>query len=114
MSTSIAVLPITDTTFDSEVALGTGVVAVEFSAEWCAPCRMMAPTIEALAREYAPKLRMMQLDGDANPATLVRFGVRGMPTMLIFRDGEIVDRIVGAVSKTALRARIERVLNATT
>jgi thioredoxin 1 len=73
----------------------------------------MAPIIEAVAQEYAPKLRVMQLDGDANPATVVRFGVRGMPTMLIFRDGAIVERIVGAVSRATLRDRIAHVLKAT-
>ena len=70
----------------------------------------MAPIVEAVAQEYAPRLRVMQLDGDANPATMVRLGVRGLPTMLVFRDGEIVDRIVGAVSKAALRERLDRAL----
>lgn len=101
---------VTDATFSTEVAAGTGLVAVEFSAAWCAPCRVMAPVVEAVARDYAPRLRVLQMDGDANPATMARLGVRGLPTMLVFRDGALVERIVGAVPAAALRARLDRVI----
>ncbi|GLC26858.1 thioredoxin family protein [Roseisolibacter agri] len=110
MSASIALPSVTDATFAAEVAPGTGHVAVEFTAAWCAPCRIMAPVVEAVAHDYAPRLRVLQLDADANPATLARLGVRGLPTMLVFRDGEIVERVVGAVPAAALRQRLDRVL----
>ena len=111
MSTTASLLPsVTDATFAAAVAPGTGHVAVEFTAAWCAPCRIMAPVVEAVAHDYAPRLRVLQLDADANPATLARLGVRGLPTMLVFRDGEIVERVVGAVPAPALRQRLDRVL----
>ncbi len=110
MTTTPTIPAVTDATFAAET--GTGLVAVEFGAEWCAPCRMMAPAVEAVARDYAPRLRMLQLVADTNPATMARFGVRGLPTMLVFRDGEVVDRIVGAHPLPKLRERIERLLGA--
>ena len=108
---STTTLPIvTDATIDAAITPGTGLVAVEFSADWCAPCHLMASAVEAVAQEYAPALRVLQVDADANPRTVARFGVRGLPTMLLFRDGTLVDRIVGAVGKPALAGRIERAL----
>jgi thioredoxin 1 len=109
MSTT-AVPLVTDATIDAAIAPGSGVVAVEFSAAWCAPCRVMAPIVEAVAQEFAPALRVLQVDADANPRTVARWGVRGLPSMLFFRDGELVDRVVGAVPKPVLAARIERAL----
>src|SRR6476661_5261196 len=101
-----ALLPsLTDATFTQAVAPGTGLVAVDFTAEWCAPCRMMKPVLESLAQEFDGSVRIVQLDADANPATLVRLGVRGLPTVLVFRDGQVVDRIVGAQPAARLRER---------
>lgn len=108
MSHGLTIPELTDATFGEAVAPGTGLVAVEFSAEWCGPCRIMAPIVEALAEELAPGIRLVQMDGDTNQATQVRYGVRGLPTMLVFRDGELVDRIVGATPKAALRERLAR------
>lgn len=106
---STGMLPVvTDATVDGEIA--TGVVALEFSAAWCGPCHVMAPVVEAVAQEYAPSLRVLQVDADANPRTVARFGVRGLPTMLVFRDGALVDRIVGAIPRSALTGRLDRVL----
>ena len=110
MSTTTALPSVTDATFAAEVGPGAGHVAVEFTAAWCAPCRIMAPVVEAVAHDYAPRLRVLQLDADANPATLARLGVRGLPTLLVFRDGAIVERVVGAVPAAALRQRLDRVL----
>jgi thioredoxin 1 len=108
---SAATLPaVTDATLAEAIAPGSGFVAVEFTAAWCAPCRLMAPIVEAVAQEYAPRLRVVQLDADANPQAMARLGVRGLPTMLVFRDGAPVDRIVGAVGGAALRARLDRAL----
>jgi thioredoxin 1 len=108
MFETAAVPAVTDATFDAEVGPGTGLVAVELTAAWCPPCRLMAPVLDAVAREYAPRLRVLQMDADANPATMARFGVRSLPTLLVFRDGAPVERIVGAVSKAALRDRLDR------
>ena len=110
MSATTALPSVTDATFAAEVGPGTGHVAVEFTAAWCAPCRIMGPVVEAVAHDYAPRLRVLQLDADANPATMARLGVRGLPTMLVFRDGTLVERIVGAVPAAALRQRLDRVL----
>ena len=101
---------ITDATFSAEVGPTSGIVLVDFSAEWCAPCRVMAPIIESVAKDYASKLRVFQMDGDSNQITQVRYGVRGLPTLLVFRDGELVDRILGAIPASALRGRIDRVV----
>lgn len=111
MSTSAALPAVTDATFATEVAPGSGLVAVEFTADWCPPCRLMAPLLEEAARDYAPRLRVLQLDADANPRTMSRLGVRGLPTLVVFRDGEPVERVVGAVPRAALRERLDRVVS---
>ncbi len=104
-----SVLPVvTDATFAAETAPGSGLVAVEISAEWCGPCKILGPIVESLAAEYAPKMRVLQMDNDANPAMIARLGVRSIPTILVFRDGDLVDRIVGAVPKATLRERFDR------
>lgn len=108
MSTTSTLPAVTDATFAAEVGPGTGLVAVDFTAAWCPPCRLMAPVVDAVAQEYASRLRVLQMDADANPATMARFGVRGLPTLLLFRDGAPVERIVGALSSAALRERLDR------
>lgn len=109
-SSTHAIPAVTDATLDAELAPGSGVVALKFTAAWCAPCRIMAPVVEAVAQEYAPRLRVLEIDADANPRTMTRYGVRGLPTMLLFRDGDLVERIVGAVGKGAVVEKVERVL----
>ena len=103
---------VTDAAFADAEAPGTGLVAVKFWAAWCGPCRALAPAVEAVAAELAPRLRVLQLDADENPATQVRYGVRSLPTILLFRDGEVVDRIIGAMPAAALRARLARHIDA--
>ena len=108
MTTTLAIPTVDDSTLGAELVPGSGVVAVEFNAAWCGPCKMMAPVIEAAARDYAGRVRIVQIDADANPQTLARLGVRGIPTMLLFRDGTLVDRVVGAVGAAKLRERLDR------
>lgn len=104
--------PVTDATFDADVHAARGVVAVEFTAAWCPPCRVLAPVVEAVARELAPRARVLVLDADANPRTVARYAVRGLPSVLVFRDGALVDRVVGAVPAATLRGRLEAAVGA--
>ena len=97
---------LTDANFASETGL-PGVALVDLWAAWCGPCLRIAPVIEALAADYAGKARVYKLNVDENPMTPGRFGVQSIPTLLLFRDGKLVDTIIGAVP----RAHIERALN---
>jgi len=107
MADSQNVLEITDANFESEVAGKGELTMVDFWATWCGPCRIVAPVIEQLADEYAEKgLRVGKLDVDANPQTAMKFGVRSIPTILFFKDGEVVDRLVGAMPKPHFEERI--------
>jgi thioredoxin 1 len=108
MAHTLSVPVLTDSTFSEAIAPGTGLVAIDFSAEWCAPCRMMAPIIEAVSHEFEGRMKFYQLENDSNPATTAKLGVRSLPTMLIFRDGDLVDRIVGAIPRSALEARLAK------
>ena len=101
--------PVTDATLAVEIAPGTGLVAVEFSALWCPPCRVMEPVVEAVALELGRRLRVLRMDADTNAASMARLGVRALPTLLVFRDGALVERVVGTVSRAALRERLDRV-----
>lgn len=112
MSASTTLPAVTEDTFAAEVGPGTGFVAVEFTAAWCAPCRVLGPILESIAQEYAGRLRVLQIDADANPVTMTRLGVRGLPTVLVFRDGTLVDRIVGAAPKAAIVQRLGRLFAA--
>jgi thioredoxin 1 len=93
--------------FRSCVDTRSGLSVIDFTAEWCPPCRQLAPHVDALARELAPAVLVAKVDADAHPALAARFGVRGLPTVLLFQDGEVVDRIVGALPAAQLRARIQ-------
>jgi thioredoxin 1 len=87
---------VTDTDFDAQVEKAQGVTVVDFWATWCAPCRMIAPLLEQLASQYEGKVRVTKLDVDANVKTASRFNVRSIPTILFFKDGKLVDQVVGA------------------
>ncbi|MHB1224741.1 MAG: thioredoxin [Gemmatimonadaceae bacterium] len=102
------VLAVTDGTFAAEVEQHAGLVVVDFWATWCGPCRMIKPIVEQLATDYVDTVRFTSVDGDSNQRTMARFGVRGLPTLLFFQHGRVVDSIVGAVP----RARIEERLRA--
>ena len=103
-------IEITDATFDQEVVKADTVVLVDFWAEWCGPCKMIAPIVEELAEEYDGKVKFTKLDVDSNPRSATNFGIRGIPTLLIFNDGKPVDQVVGAVSKSVLKKRLEEAL----
>jgi thioredoxin 1 len=90
-----------------EVAEAKGPVLVDFWAEWCPPCRMIAPAIEALAKTYAGRAKVAKLDVDDSPEIAGAFGVRSIPTLLVFRDGKVVDAQVGAVPQSALARMID-------
>ncbi len=105
-----SILEFTDQNFETDV-LGSNVpTLVDFWAEWCAPCKMIAPTVEALAAEYAGKVRVGKLNIDENPATPTKFGIRGIPTLILFKGGKPVEQVVGVRSKADLKAAIERAL----
>ncbi len=103
---------VTDATFDGEVTQAGGLVLVDFWAAWCGPCRAIAPTLEALAKDYQGRLKIGKLDVDANQATSMRFNVRSIPTILFFKDGKHVDTVVGAMPRPALEAKITQHLSA--
>ncbi len=96
------VIHVTDSTFDQEVLQSDLPVLVDFWAEWCGPCRMIAPTVEAIASEYAGRLKVAKLDVDANGGSATRYQIRGIPTLLLFKGGRVVDMRVGAVPKSEL------------
>ena len=89
-----------DSSFDEEVLRSEVPVLVDFWAEWCGPCRMMAPTIDVVAKEYAGKIKVGKVDVDSNGNTAMRYNIRGIPTLLLFKGGHVVDQRVGAVGKS--------------
>jgi thioredoxin 2 len=112
LATATAPVAVTDATFDAIVREAGTPVLLDCWAEWCAPCHMLAPTIDALARDYAGRVLVGKLDVDANPATAARFEIRGIPTLLVFDHGQLVDRLVGVQPRPALEARLAPLLAA--
>jgi thioredoxin 1 len=97
---------ITDATFQSEVLDSDKPVLVDFWAAWCGPCRMIAPHVKAIANEYEDHLKVAKMDIDENPMTPGRYGIMSIPTLMVFKNGQVVDRIVGALPKPAIVARV--------
>jgi len=100
-------LVFTDAAFDQEVLSSIEPVLVDFWAEWCGPCRMMAPTIDQIAAEYAGKAKVGKLDVDSNVQTAGRYQIRGIPTLLVFKGGKVVDQKVGAVGKADVKKMLD-------
>jgi thioredoxin 1 len=96
----------TDSNFDSETS--KGVVLVDFWAEWCGPCRRLAPTVDALASDYEGRATVAKMNVDENPDVPSRFAIRGIPTLLVFKDGQLAETIVGLQPKEAIAATLER------
>jgi thioredoxin 1 len=100
-------LEFTDAGFDQDVLRSDVPVLVDFWAEWCGPCRQMTPTIDALAAEYVGKAKIGKLDVDANGATAMRYNVRGIPTLLLFKGGQVVEQRVGATGKSEVQKMLD-------
>ena len=101
-------IDISDDTFEEEVIKSDVPVLVDFWAEWCAPCKIIAPIVEELATEFDGRVKFAKLDVDGNPKVATTYGIRGIPTLLIFNGGSPVDQVVGAVPKAVLKGRLEQ------
>jgi len=103
-------IDVTDANFEEVVLNSDKPVLVDFWAEWCGPCRMVAPVVKELAEEYGDKAVITKMDVDSNPGTSVKFGIRNIPTILFFKNGEVVDKQVGAVPKTILASKLDAII----
>jgi thioredoxin 1 len=98
----MAVGKVSDATFESEVLKATSPVVVDFWAEWCGPCRMIAPALEEIAGSLGPKVKIVKLNVDENPQTAAKYGIQSIPTLMIFKDGQLASRQIGAAPKQKL------------
>jgi thioredoxin 1 len=108
LNMSTQVREVTDQTFETDVLQADVPVLLDFGAVWCAPCRMLAPTIKALAEKYAGAVRFCEMNIDDNSSTPQRYGIKGIPTLILFKDGKEEERVVGAASKEAISRLIDK------
>ncbi|MGA2302936.1 MAG: thioredoxin [Acidimicrobiales bacterium] len=108
---SSTVLELTDATFDEEITASPIPVLVEFWAQWCPPCRLIAPILDSIAAEYADRLRVCKVNSDERPELAQRYGVMSVPTILVFSQGELSQRMVGARSRSRLLEELAELLN---
>ena len=108
---SANVKDVTDTNFESEVLKASQPVLVDFWAEWCAPCRMMTPVIDSVAANFQGKAKIVKLNVDDNPSVTQRFGIKGIPTIILFKGGKEAERVVGATNAQAIARLIEENLS---
>lgn len=101
------IVQLSDDSFEADVLNASGLVLVDFWAEWCGPCKMIAPLLNDIAEEYADQVTVGKLNIDQNDATPPKYGIRGIPTLLLFKDGAVADTKVGALSKTQLKEFID-------
>ncbi|PLX98224.1 MAG: thioredoxin [Desulfuromonas sp.] len=104
------VVQLSDDAFEADVLQSSVPVLVDFWASWCAPCKAISPVVDELAEEYDGQIKIGKLNVDENPATPGQFGVRGIPTLILFKDGQVVDQVVGAVPKNQLEGLIKKAL----
>lgn len=103
-------IAVSDRSFAEEVLKSDVPVLVDFWADWCGPCRIVSPIVEDIAGEFSGRLKVAKVDVDANPLVAGTYGIRSIPTLLFIRNGQVVDRVVGAAPKSILKARVEGVL----
>ncbi|MFP4428835.1 MAG: thioredoxin [Desulfovermiculus sp.] len=99
---------VTDSTFEPEVIKDSQPVLVDFWAPWCGPCRAIAPVLEELAKEYEGKIKILKMNVDENPSTPSKYGIRAIPTLILFKNGDVVGQVTGAVSKSNLKDMINQ------
>jgi thioredoxin 1 len=107
---SDAVTSVTNDTFDSVVLQSQNLVMVDFWATWCGPCKIVAPVVEELAKEYAGKALFAKVNTDENPDLASRYNIRGIPTLMFFKEGKVLDQVVGAVPKAQLKTKLDSFL----
>jgi thioredoxin 1 len=107
VANSANTITVTDDNFETAIQGAPGLAMLDFGAEWCGPCRIIAPIVDQLADEYAGRVTVGKIDADTNLRTVARYGVRSLPSVLLFKNGQVVDTIVGAVPKPMLRAKVE-------
>lgn len=105
-----AAAPVTDATFKQEVLESEAPVLVDFWAPWCGPCRMVAPVVDEIAQQYDGQVKVVKVNTDENPSVASQYGIRSIPTLMIFKDGQRVDMVVGAVPKATLASTLEKYL----
>jgi thioredoxin 1 len=109
-----SIVELSDATFDQEVLQSEQPVLVDFWAAWCGPCKALAPTVDEIATQYAGKVKVAKMDVDRNQATPMRYGIRGIPALLLFKGGKVADQIVGFVPKDVIERSLARVVSAET